>query len=128
MRHYEGMVRVIQEFERRGVTVLSPKASTIVNPGKPFALLRTDKSGNRRVVEQGHLNAIDRAAALYVYNPEGHIGESAGYEIAWACKAGTPIFVKEKLGPDSIYRFHAHAKKASINDIARFLRRAKLTA
>jgi hypothetical protein len=136
-KHYDGMVRAIQEFEKRGITVLSPRVSSVINPGHSFVLLGSDKTTNRATLEQSHLDAISRADALYVHDPkvlqlrlrlwpllrrQSYIGESTGYEIAWARRESKPVFLSEELPPDSIYKFHAMARVASIETIAAFLR------
>jgi hypothetical protein len=118
-KNYKGMVKTIREFENNGVSVLSPRVSEVINPGETFALLKSDRTKIPKRLEQSHLDAIDSANALYVYNPRGRIGQSAGYEIAWARKAGIPIFVKKALATDSIYRFHAGAKEASVEKVAK---------
>ncbi len=129
-KHYNGIVALIREFEVNGITVLSPKASKVANPGKPFILLRTDKTNNREKVEQGHLDAIEKADALYVHNPLGYIGESTGYEISWARQAGKPIFTSDKLPKpkNSIYHYHARCRRASVAQVTRYLRGKEKTA
>jgi NTP pyrophosphatase (non-canonical NTP hydrolase) len=91
-RHYDGIKNAIEEFERLGVEVLSPKISRIMNPGEPFPILETDDSADPETLERRHLAAIEKADVLYLYNPDGYLGDSAKMELGWALALGKPIF------------------------------------
>ena len=105
-RFYDQIKETILAFEALGVEVLSPKASEITNPGKEFAILKTDVTQDPRVLEQNHLDAIRRADALYLCNPEGYLGASSIMEVGWAMALGKRIFCKE-LATDATLRFFA---------------------
>jgi NTP pyrophosphatase (non-canonical NTP hydrolase) len=94
-KHYQGILDRIAAFEDAGVTVLSPRASRIVNPGEAFAILETDGAETPEALERSHLDAISAADALYVHNPEGYVGLSAALEVGWALSLGKEIFVAE---------------------------------
>jgi NTP pyrophosphatase (non-canonical NTP hydrolase) len=93
-KHYRGIVECIAAFEEAGATVLSPRASRIMNPGEAFAILETDGAESPEALERRHLDAITAADALYVYNPEGYVGLSAALEVGWALALGKEIFVQ----------------------------------
>ena len=99
-RHFDGISEAVKIFESLGIDVLSPKASKVVNPGDEFAVLETDGTSDPRTLEQRHLDAITNADALYLYDPDGYIGDSSKMELGWAIALGKPVFCK-KLVEDS---------------------------
>ena len=103
-RYFDGISETVGTFESLGIDVLSPKASKVINPGEEFAVLETDDTSDPRTLEQRHLDAITAADALYLYNPEGYIGDSSKMELGWAIALGKPVFCKE-LVADSTLKF-----------------------
>ena len=103
-RYFDGISETVGTFESLGIDVLSPKASKMINPGEGFAVLETDDTSDPRTLEQRHLDTITAADALYLYNPEGYIGDSSKMELGWAIALGKPVFCKE-LVADSTLKF-----------------------
>ena len=103
-RYFDGISETVKAFEALGVDVLSPKASKVINPGEEFAVLETDDTDDPKTLEQRHLDAIVAADALYLYNPDGYIGDSSKMELGWAIALGKPVFCKE-LVADSTLKF-----------------------
>ncbi|MBI1984526.1 MAG: hypothetical protein HYS60_00230 [Candidatus Wildermuthbacteria bacterium] len=103
-RYFQGISETVKAFEALGIDVLSPKASKVINPGEEFAVLETDDTSDPRTLEQRHLNAITAADALYLYDPDGYIGDSSKMELGWAIALGKPVFCKE-LVVDSTIKF-----------------------
>lgn len=103
-RSFDGISETVRVFESLGVEVLSPKASKVINPGEEFAVLETDDTNDPQTLEQRHLDAITAADALYLYDPEGYIGDSSKMELGWAVALGKPVFCKE-LVADSTLKF-----------------------
>ena len=103
-RYFDGISETVKTFESLSIDVLSPKASKVINPGEEFAVLKTDDTSNLQTLEQRHLDAITAADALYLYDPEGYIGDSSKMELGWAVALGRPIFCKE-LVADSTLKF-----------------------
>ncbi len=99
-RHFDGISETVKTFDSLGVDIFSPKASKVVNPGDEFAILETDDTGDPQTLEQRHLDAITNADALYLYDPDGYIGDSSKMELGWAIALGKPVFCK-KLVDDS---------------------------
>ncbi|PIU98372.1 hypothetical protein COS61_01755 [Candidatus Wolfebacteria bacterium CG03_land_8_20_14_0_80_40_12] len=95
-KHFEGISKVIKEFEKLDVQVISPKPSKVVNPEHEFVILETDNTNDPKILEQRHLDAIEKADALYIYNLEGYIEASATLELGWAIALGKPIYTKEQ--------------------------------
>lgn len=103
-RYFDGISETVKAFESLGIDVLSPKASKVVNPGEEFAVLETDDTNDPKTLEQRHLDAITAADALYLYDLDGHIGDSSKMELGWAIALGKPVFCKE-LVADSTFKF-----------------------
>jgi len=104
-RSFDGISETVRMFESLGVNVLSPKASKVVNPGEEFALLETDDTSDPQTLEQRHLDAITAADALYLYDPEGYIGDSSKMELGWAIALGKPVFCKELVADSTLKLF-----------------------
>lgn len=104
-KYYEGISRTVQEFESLGIRVLSPRASKIINPGEEFAILESDDTSDPQALEQRHLDAIIAADALYLYDPEGYLGDSAKMELGWAIALGKPVFCKELVADSTLKLF-----------------------
>ncbi len=103
-RYFDGISETVKAFETMGVDVLLPKASKVINPGDEFAVLETDDTDDPKTLEQRHLDAITAADALYLYDPDGYIGDSSKMELGWAVALGKPVFCKE-LVADSTLKF-----------------------
>jgi NTP pyrophosphatase (non-canonical NTP hydrolase) len=103
-RYFDGISETVQAFEALSIDVLSPKASKVINPGEEFAVLETDDTDDPKTLEQRHLDAIAAADALYLYDPDGYIGDSSKMELGWAIALGKPVFCKE-LVADSTLKF-----------------------
>ncbi len=104
-RYFDGISAAVKEFESLGISVLSPKASTIINPGDEFAILASDDIHDPKTLEQRHLDAISAADALYLYNPAGYLGDSAKMELGWALAKGKPVFCKEPMTDATLTHF-----------------------
>lgn len=94
-KHLPDIQKKIKEFEDLGINVLSPKPGYAINSKKDFIILSSDDSRDKKNLEQKHLKAIEKAAALYICNIDGYIGSSAGMEFGYALALGKPIYVKE---------------------------------
>lgn len=103
-RYFDGISETVKAFEALDIDVLSPKASKVINPGEEFAVLETDDTSDPQTLEQRHLDAITAADALYLYDPDGYIGDSSKMELGWAIALGKPVFCKE-LVADSTLKF-----------------------
>lgn len=104
-RYFDGISETVKAFESLGVNVLSPKASKVINPGEEFAVLETDDTDDPKTLEQRHLDAITAADALYLYDPDGYIGDSSKMELGWAIALGKPVFCKELVAGSTLKFF-----------------------
>ena len=119
-KHFDEICKLITEFERLGFQVLSPRISTITNPGEAFPLLETDDTSNIQILQRRHLGAIQQADALYICNPQGYAGASVTLELGWALALGKPIFTQEMFTDGTLKLFAQGA--ASPLQVQRLLR------
>ncbi len=103
-QHYKGICDVIHSFEQLGIEVLSPKSSNMLNPKEEFVFLETDETKCPIELEQQHLDAICKADALYLFNPDGYVGLSSGMEVGWAFALRIPVYAKEEC-VDAAFRY-----------------------
>jgi nucleoside 2-deoxyribosyltransferase len=97
-KFYPEIVTVIETFEHQGIKVLSPANSRIVNPGADFVILEADQHLDIRAIEREHLAAIARADFVYLYDPDGYVGNNTAFEIGYTWAIGKPIFALEFTG------------------------------
>lgn len=88
-KYYEEIIMVYNTFVEKGIEVISPKKSWILNPNEEFALLDADIKDSDipptiRSIEDNVLKKIHTCDFLYVYNPCGNIGTSTAFEIGFA--------------------------------------------
>ncbi len=110
-RHYVEIKVAIKTFESLGITVLSPRASEIINPGEDVAVLATDDTKDPKTLEERHLDAIYAADALYFCNPGGYLGASATLELGWAIALGKPIFSSDEPADAMLKHFSGNVTK-----------------
>ena len=87
-KFYNNILELIQLFEIHGITILSPAKSKIVNPDDEFIILESniinsDTPGIKHI-EDDVLNAIKGCDFLYVFDPQGYVGNSTNFEIGFA--------------------------------------------
>lgn len=95
-KYYEETCKLIDLFEQKGVEVMSPKKSFIVDDIDGFVVLNTDERNQRPFIIQEHVfENIKISKLVYVWNPEGYLGNSTCYEIGKVMEMGKPILFKE---------------------------------
>lgn len=95
-KHLDLIIKVIAEFEKFGIDILSPKYKLPKNPGDEFILFEGEKTNDPKQLEEIHLNAIRNSDFLYVVDPGGYIGNSATMEIGYAIALNIPIYAMEE--------------------------------
>lgn len=93
---YKEVCDAYREFSNAGVTVLSPKVSTIVDPSEWFVKLRTDDSGATPVeIQLKTLEFILGSSFIYVVAVSGYVGPTTCYEMGRIHQRGIPLFFSE---------------------------------
>ncbi|KKK41600.1 hypothetical protein LCGC14_2617380 [marine sediment metagenome] len=87
--------QVVMEFKKKGIKILSPIISEIINEGAQFIYFDHDKTKPIALIEQSHLKSIDHSDFLYVVCPNGYIGNSTLLEIGYAIAIKKKIYSSE---------------------------------
>lgn len=90
-KHWDGIAAAADRFRSLGCEVLSPLGSP-VNPGAGFVKLDSDAEATEREIVSAVLAAVDRADAVYFYNPDGYLGASAAVELGYCLAAGKRFY------------------------------------
>src|SRR5258708_14273248 len=81
-KYYEDVRRLIAQIESVDVVVLSPKHSSIVNPGSWFVVLETDPPElTPAEIQLIALHRILRSDFVYALIPRGYVGRTTAYEM-----------------------------------------------
>ena len=81
-RYYNDICDLIDVLNENNINVLSPKKSFIVDDIDGFVMLDTDKRDQKPYIIQEHVfDNIGKSHMVYVWNPEGYLGNSTCYEI-----------------------------------------------
>lgn len=95
-KYYDDICELIKYFGRNGIEVLSPKKSFIVDNIEGFVILNSDSRQQQPFMIQEHVfDNIKKSNLIYVWNPEGYLGNSTCYEIGKIVEMGKPILFKE---------------------------------
>lgn len=95
-RYYEGICQLIDQFEQNNIEVMSPKKSFIIDEIDGFVVLDTDDKNKKPFFIQEHVfENVKKSRVVYVWNPEGYLGNSTCYEIGKVMGMGKTIFFKE---------------------------------
>jgi NTP pyrophosphatase (non-canonical NTP hydrolase) len=116
-KFYAQIIKKIQEFEREGFIVLSPKVSKIVNPSEEFVLLESDNTTDIKALELEHLRAILNANALFLFNPDGYLGNSAIMETGYAIASKKPVFCLKEPNENVLRKFVTVASTKKMREI-----------
>ena len=95
----------IIEFEKYGARVLAPERgwttsaypNIIISHVRGYHPLPSEVGLTIGGIEDRSLSAVRRADLLYLVDPLGYIGESAGLEIGFASAAEKPIYACEPI-------------------------------
>ena len=95
-KHLERITQVIAELKRRGIDVLSPKNTEVVDNVDGFVLFRDDEMRRCKFsVELKHLKAIEKCDEVIVCNFDNFIGSMTAREISWATCLGKKVVFLE---------------------------------
>lgn len=95
-KYYEEICEIIDTFEKNSIRVLSPKRSYVTEDINGFVLLASDEQNQKPFIIQEHVfENIRKSELVYVWNPDGYLGNSTCYEIGKVMEMGVPIAFKE---------------------------------
>ncbi|MDE1970828.1 MAG: NUDIX domain-containing protein [Patescibacteria group bacterium] len=105
-KHFRGIQHVRRLFTENGIDVLAPTLSEVERIEDGFAILKSDTSHDRRMIELLYLHNLKRLGSdgfSYFVNPDGYLGASASYELGIAHVANVPCFFNEALKDHPAY-------------------------
>ena len=92
-KFYAEICQAYEIFEQNGISVLSPRKSTVVNPAEEFVILASDGvDASIKQIEDRHLEAISESDFLYLVNPRGYVGSSAAFEMGYAIDRNKRVY------------------------------------
>lgn len=96
-KHLEAISSLIAKLKKRGIEVLSPQNTEVVDSKDGFVLFKNDIIKNHRTwsVESLHLKAIEMCDFVLVCNFDGYIGKKTSLEMGYAYKCGKKIVFLE---------------------------------
>ncbi|MFZ5828048.1 MAG: MazG nucleotide pyrophosphohydrolase domain-containing protein [Bacillota bacterium] len=119
-KHWAGIAATAATFRSLGCEVLSP-AGEPVNPNEEFVRLDTDGAATEREIVFGVLAAVDRADAVYFYNPDGYLGASAAVEMGYCLAVGKRFYTLAEPA-DEGHRAYATGPVATPEEVVADLR------
>lgn len=93
----EGLRRTFEELRDHHLRVLSPLNADIVFEKDGFVFMHGEQGATPESIESRHLQAIQRAAFVWLHAPEGYVGPSASLEIGFARAIGVPVYVRNPV-------------------------------
>jgi len=125
-RDTEGLRRVYEELRDLGCTVLSPSRVDPAREADGFVYMKGEETETAEQIELKHLEAIQKAAMVWLYAPEGYVGLSAALEVGFAHAQGIPIFCQTQISDTTLRNFVITV--SSPTEALGFIRTEKLPA
>lgn len=80
-----------------GCHILSPKNLTVVKEIQGFVFMKGEEDYPPRFIQEKHMEAMQRAAFVWLHAPYGYVGSTASAEIGFAWANGIPVYTKWTL-------------------------------
>lgn len=86
-------------FERNGIEVPAPPLGRVTEEQAGFKILEVDDTTKVHwlEIENQFMRSLTASDVGYLVNPDGYIGMSTGYELAWALAHGIPVYGMEPV-------------------------------
>jgi NTP pyrophosphatase (non-canonical NTP hydrolase) len=123
-RDIEGLRRTHEELQDLGCVVLSP---THVEPAREengFVFMKGEETETPEEIELKHLEAIQKAAFVWLHAPDGYVGLSAALEVGFAHAQGIPVFCPTEISDLALKHFVNQVGSAA--DVVSLIRGHKL--
>jgi NTP pyrophosphatase (non-canonical NTP hydrolase) len=112
-RDIEGLRLVHQELQDLGCVVLSPRHVQPATEVSGFVFMKGEETETPNRIELRHLEAIERAAFMWLHAPEGYVGLSASLEVGFAHAQGVPVFSCDSVADLTLSSFVKHVDSPS---------------
>ena len=103
--------KAIEVLEQTGITVLEPSKGWLIIPTTEMVdrlrhgqirPLPTEENLTTREIEDRFLRALGKASLMYLFNLNGYVGETGGFELVNALMLGKPIYALEQLNYEAM--------------------------
>lgn len=93
----ESMQLLVEELEQTGCQILSPLTIQFKNTTDAFTRSNHDEGFSNIELERFHLRAIKQADFVWLFDPNGYMGNSAIFELGFAQALQKPVFAFESV-------------------------------
>jgi nucleoside 2-deoxyribosyltransferase len=107
VRNYPAMELWATLLREHGVTIQLPRVT--ISHSDFEAMSTADQRRQKQAFITDHNQRIDRSDVLFVFNPDGYVGNSVTLEIGYALAQHKSIYAMqadEELGRDVVYAGH----------------------
>jgi len=112
-RDVEGLRLIHQELQDLGCVVLSPRHVQPATELDGFVFMKGEEGETPTRIELRHLDAIEKAAFMWLHAPEGYVGLSASLEVGFAHAQGVPVFSRDSVQDPTLSCFIKHVDSPS---------------
>ncbi len=88
----EGLRRTFDHLKDLGFTILSPANAFVESEEHGFVYMRHETTQSPDKIENGHLDAIQRAHFVWFFAPNGYVGPTGALEVGFARANGIPVY------------------------------------
>lgn len=97
-KHMKEIEEVAKIFKEKNIEVLSPSSFDTVNPDEEFVILKSNKPEvSIKEIEDEVLEKMEIADFIYLVNPNGRVGVSAGFELGYALAGKLTVYSMEPV-------------------------------
>ena len=104
-RDIQGLQRIHEELHDLGCVILSPANIDPAREVDGFVFMRGEETETPEHIELRHLEAIQKAAFVWLHAPEGYVGLSAALEVGFAHAQGIPVFSRTAVADATLAGF-----------------------
>jgi len=123
-RDIEGLRRTHEELQDLGCIVLSPTRVEPAREENGFVYMEGEETETPEKIELKHLEAIQKAAFVWLHAPDGYVGVSAALEVGFAHAQGIPVFSRSEISDLALRHFVNQV--ASASEVVSLIRGHKL--
>ena len=100
-----GLRLVYEHLKELGFNVLSPSNVSIDTEEEGFVYMEGESRYSPEDIESRHLDAIQKAAFVWLHAPEGYVGISGSLEVGFARAVGIPVYCQDDIQDPIVRQF-----------------------
>lgn len=110
----EGLKKIFVELKDLGFSVLSPGNVSTQSIENGFVYMQNETGQSPEVIEDRHLNAIQKADFVWFFAPNGYVGPSGALEVGFARANGIPVYTNTRLDDETVQQFIETVESPSV--------------